>query len=165
MQGVFKGRKIKYMDNSLTKKCISRRVGATIIDYTIVWIFVAFYTDIFGVPNDLGGKTVSGFSAMVPVLFWFIYIVLAERYLKGTLGHLIFKIKIESTTKESISLIRTFVRRIADILDITCTFGLLAFLLAKNTNQNQRLGDILAKTIVVRVNDSLHSPVFDFDRI
>jgi uncharacterized RDD family membrane protein YckC len=152
------------MKEDSTDHYIGKRVVATLIDYTIVWAFAFFYIWEFGEPNNRGGHTVSGWPALVPLLFWFIYIVCSERFLDGTLGHLICKIKVISMTRENITLWRTFKRRIVDALEIAWCFGLIAYLIAMNTKDHQRLGDLLAQTSVAGKND-LEAPVkFDFER-
>jgi uncharacterized RDD family membrane protein YckC len=152
------------MKEEITKLYVSKRVRATVIDYTLVWAFTIFYILMAGERNFEGAYTVSGWPALIPVLFWFLYIVIAEQYVGGTLGHLIFKIRIESITNEKITLGRTFIRRISDVLEIAWCFGLIAYLLALNTRNNQRLGDILAKTCVIGKNDIYQDIQFDFEK-
>lgn len=152
------------MRSELTKLYVNKRIYATIIDYTIIWAFTIFYVVEVGQPNDNGGYTVNGWPTLIPVLFWFLSIVISEYYLGGTIGHLIFKIKVESISDEKITLWRTFKRRIVDLLEIAWCFGLIAYLLARNTTNNQRLGDIIAKTCVIGKNDVNQEVVFDFEK-
>ena len=152
------------MISELTKLYIGRRAAATLVDYTLVWAFSIFYIFEFGTRNETGGYTVSGWPAMVPVLFWFVFIVIAEQYVGGTIGHQLCRIKVESLIKEKITLWRTFQRRIVDCLEIAWCFGLIAFLLARNTKNNQRLGDILAKTCVIGKDDVYEELKFDFEK-
>jgi hypothetical protein len=58
---------------------------------------------------------------------------------------------------------QTFVRRICDALEIVWCFGLIAFLLVKNTQQNQRHGDLLAKTLVIGEKDVYPEKLFEFE--
>ena len=153
------------MRDDLTKLYISKRVGATFIDYTIVWAFTFFYIFEFGTQNERGSYTISGWPAMIPTLFWFAYIVLAEQYLGGTMGHMLCRIKVDSVIREEITLWRTFKRRMADCLEIAFCFGLIAYLIARNTPNNQRLGDLLAKTCVIGKDDKYEELKFDFEKI
>ena len=152
------------MIGEITKKHIGKRVLATIIDYTIVWAFTIFYTVEFGEPNESGGFTITGWATFGPMLFWLVFIVIMEHFVGGTMGHLICKIKVESQTKEQVTLWRTFQRRIMDVLEIAWCFGLIAYLLARNTQYNQRLGDILAKTCVIGKDEILQEIQFDFEK-
>ena len=48
-------------------------------------------------------------------------------------------------------MIQSFKRHLLDPIDMSM-FGLIAIIIIKNTNYNQRLGDLWAKTIVVKNN-------------
>ena len=139
-------------DNS--ENYIGRRVAATIIDYTLVYAFSFGYIYIIGDKDDEGTYVVTGPPALVPLVFWFFYFVVTETYLDGTLGHQLLKIKVFSADHTSLSLGQVLVRRVFDIFDIVCCFGLVAFILV-NTNENaQRIGDLVAKTVVRSRNKS-----------
>ncbi len=153
------------MRDELTKLYISKRAGATFIDYSIVWVFAFFCVFQFGEPNNTGGYTLSGWPALIPMLFWFAYIVLSEQYLGATLGHMILKIKVDSVIREKITLWRTCKRRLADCVEIAWCFGLIAYLIARSTPNNQRLGDIIAKTCVIGKDDNYEELTFDFEKI
>ena len=152
------------MRSELTKLYVGKRVYATLIDYTIIWAFTVFYIIEAGHPNDNGGYTINGWPTLVPVLFWFLFTVISEHYIGGTAGHLIFKIKVVSVSNEKITLWRTFKRRIADTLEIAWCFGLIAYLLARNTTNNQRLGDVIAQTCVIGKDDLNQEIDFDFEK-
>src|ERR1700733_3248653 len=137
------------MTTSITNKYIDKRIVATLIDYVIIFGMTIFYIFQVGTPNSEGDYAVSGLPALIPGIFWFIYIVLAEQYLGGTFGHLLLKLKGVSINGRKITLTQTLKRRTSDILEISWCFGFVAYLLAKNTQSNQRLGDILAKTVVI----------------
>lgn len=141
----------------------SKRVYATLIDYTLLYALTIFYIVMAGTHTEDGTYSVTGLPALVPVLFWFVYIVIAEQYLGGTLGHQIFKLKVVSRDDRKITFGQTFVRRICDTVEISWCFGFIAWLLVKNTDHNQRLGDLVAKTMVIRQDDPSFEPKFDFE--
>ncbi|MFM9910915.1 MAG: RDD family protein [Chitinophagaceae bacterium] len=126
---------------------------ATIVDYIVLAVFFVALFKSFGEPNEEGGYTVSGLPASMPLLFWFCYFVLAETFFKRTLGHYIFGLRVVSIANEGSVFFQSLKRRLADLVEIVWCFGLIAIVLVKNTKFNQRLGDILAKTIVVDLND------------
>jgi len=140
----------------------SKRVYATLIDYTLIFVLTVFYIIMAGTREEGGTYTVSGLPALIPVLFWFVYIVITEQYWGGTLGHQLFKLKIISRDGRNVTLGQTFVRRICDTVEISLCFGFIVWLLVKNTEHHQRLGDLLAKTVVVGENDPSLQPQFDF---
>jgi hypothetical protein len=50
-----------------TEANTSKRTGATIMDYVIIFAFSFGFVMYFGEPNSEGGKTVSGLPALVPI--------------------------------------------------------------------------------------------------
>src|SRR5262249_30993297 len=102
--------------------------------------------------------------ALVPMLFWFIYFVIAEALLNGTLGHHLFGLKVVSVlANPKPNFGQILLRRISDALEIAWCFGLIAFILVKNTQHNQRLGDLWAKTVVTGKNEAFSETTFDFE--
>lgn len=146
-----------------TDKYISKRVGATLIDYTLIYILTFFYIYTAGEQNQEGTYVVTGLPALVPMFIWFLYFVIAEYNLGGTLGHQLLKIKVVSIDNSSLHFGQILVRRIADIIEISWCFGLIAFIIAKSTDKNQRLGDLWAKTIVTGASEESNPIKFDFE--
>ena len=141
-----------------TSKFIGKRIAATLIDYTLVFTLCFAYILYFGRENERGGKTISGLPALLPMAFWFFYFVITEAFLDGTVGHQLMKLEVVTISGRKPSFSQTLVRRIFDAIDITWCFGLLAFILVYNTDNSQRIGDILAKTIVIGKNSPLPNP-------
>lgn len=152
------------MSNPPTYKYIPKRVRATIIDYLVATFIFVFYILMVGKSDGQGTYMVSGFPALVLSFILFAYFILTERYMGGTLGHQLFKLKVVSLNGESPDFRQIFVRRICDLVEIVWCFGLIAYLLATNTDQNQRLGDLLAKTIVIGKEETYPNIVFDFEK-
>ncbi len=136
---------------------IGKRIGATLIDYGIIITFFIVYVYTFGEPNDEGGYEVTGLPALVPIGFWFVYLIVLEYNWGSTLGHLIFRLTVTDMQNGKPSFSQIFKRRICDIFDITMSFGIIAFILVKNTQHHQRLGDIWAKTLVIDKEELLDS--------
>ncbi len=150
--------------NFKTEPNTGRRVGATIIDYVIIFAFTFWFIMTFGEPNDTGGKTVTGLPALVPMLFWFAWLIIPESIWGTTLGHSLNGLKIISFSGEKLTFAQAFKRRVCDTIEISWCFGLVAFILSKNTQYNQRLGDIWAKTLVVDKNLDIQINEFDFEK-
>ncbi|HLK28523.1 MAG TPA: RDD family protein [Puia sp.] len=144
-----------------TKPYIQKRVAATFIDYTLTYVLTFFYIYVVGKTDENGSHVVTGLPALVPMLFWFLYFIICESFLDGTMGHHLFKIKVVSMDGSKPEFSQILLRRLADILEISWCFGLIAFITAKSTQNNQRLGDIWGKTIVVG-NDVIF-PIDQFD--
>jgi uncharacterized RDD family membrane protein YckC len=146
-----------------TKPYTGKRVGATLIDYTLTFALTFVYIYAVGTPNEEGGYSVNGFPALAPMAFWFLYFVVAEYFWQGTLGHQVFGLKVISADNRPLSFGQVLLRRIADVLEIAWCFGLIAFILVKSTEHAQRLGDLWARTLVTGKNAVAESP-FDFDK-
>jgi uncharacterized RDD family membrane protein YckC len=141
-----------------------RRILATVIDYTIVTGISILYIAKIGTQDGPGQYSITGFASFFPEIFWFAYIILAERYLDGTLGHQLCGLKVMSLDGNKLSFTQVFVRRIMDILEISWCFGTIAFILVRVDQHNQRLGDKVARTKVVGKSDSYADVKFDFEK-
>ncbi len=82
----------------------------------------------------------------------------------GTLGHQIVGLKVLSQNNTKLTFGQILKRRIADIIEISWCFGFIAFIIAKGNENSQRLGDILAKTIVIGKSEQTEIPDFDFNQ-
>ncbi len=136
-----------------TKPNILRRFIAGFIDYTLVSGFFYAFIFSFGEPDDDGEYTIKGLLTLVPILFWFIIIILPEVILGATLGNSIVDLKPKSLTKGNgeLSIGQSIKRHLLDLIDMF-PFGLIAILTIRNTDRNQRLGDIWAKTVVMNTS-------------
>lgn len=135
---------------SSSPSLLGKRILAGLIDYTFVYAFTFAFIFAFGEPNEEGGFSVTGFLVMIPTLFWFVFIVLLETFYGATVGNSLLDLKPKSLTSSSgtLSFGQSIKRHLLDPIDMF-PFGFLGIILIKNTEKNQRLGDIWAKTIVV----------------
>ncbi len=147
-----------------TKEYIGKRVAATIIDYTLIFLLTIVYIYVFGEPNEEGGKTVTGLPAFAPFILWFLYFIVIESIYSGTLGHQLVGLKVVSLDASKATFSQILKRRIADVIEISWCFGFIAFLIARGNNKSQRIGDFIGKTIVIGKNDAFDSPEFDFEK-
>ena len=137
------------MESKTSKTNLGKRFLAGLIDYSIICTFFSVFVYSFGHPNDEGGYTVDGMLALVPVLFWFVFTVLLEVLFEATLGNSIMSLKPKSLTNTNgkLTFSQSLKRHLLDPIDMFM-FGLIGIITIKNTDRNQRLGDIWAKTIV-----------------
>lgn len=143
------------MENTNLKPNLTKRFLAGLIDYAIIYAFFYAFISAFGESNEEGGYSVTGFLALVPILFWFVFLVVLETFFGATLGNSIVGLQPKSLTKNNgeLSLGQSIKRHLLDPIDMF-PFGLLGIMAIKNTDRNQRLGDIWAKTIVVEANQN-----------
>jgi uncharacterized RDD family membrane protein YckC len=151
------------MNSSRIEDKSGMRFPSGAIDYIIIFAFTFGYIMLVGKSNTEGGKTVTGFPGLVPMLFWFCWLVLAEVFFGTTLGHFINGLKIVSMEGGKPSFSQSLRRRLCDVVEISWCFGLIAYLIIKNTKLHQRLGDIWARTLVVDKNFEFNSPNFEFE--
>lgn len=138
-----------------TKPNLRKRIFAGLIDYTLL-IGVTIVLFIYFGKKIENGYQLNGFPALVNALIWFGYLIGFEVKFGGTLGNLMFDLQvlsIKDSKTTSLTLWQSFKRHMFDILDLWF-FGFLGIILIKNTQYNQRLGDLLAKTIVIDTKDS-----------
>ena len=131
-----------------TEANIGNRFVAGLIDFIIVYGFLIFLFITIGEPNDEGGYSINGAPAFIPIIFWFVIIVGMECTVGATIGNLIIGLKpIPIDEKErKLTFGESFKRHFLDSLD----FSPIGYLVIKNTEKNQRIGDLWAKTIVVK---------------
>lgn len=141
-----------------------KRFASGAIDYIVIFVFSFVYIMMFGEPNAEGGKTVTGLAALIPMVFWFCWLVLPEVLWGTTLGHYINGLKIISGEGEKPSFSQSLRRRLCDAIEISWCLGLIAFILIKNTRFHQRLGDIWAKTFVVDRSFQPATREFEFEQ-
>lgn len=134
------------------KPYLSKRIIATIIDYGIYYLFFFIYIGFFGEDNGEGGKHVTGFLGLIPIIVWFLYFVLMEATFYATLGHQLFELEVRNIDGSKIDFTQALRRRLLDFIDI-CFLGIPAIIAIKNTEHHQRLGDLWAKTKIVKIQD------------
>ena len=136
---------------SINKTYLSRRILAGIIDYLIIFIFFMILSYFFGEPAKDGGTKLSGLPAFSMIMFWFLITVGMEQFFGKTIGNSICGIKPISLCADNqrLSFAQSLKRHLLDMIDMSM-FGLIGILLIKNTEKNQRFGDIWAKTTVVK---------------
>lgn len=105
----------------------------------------------YGTPNDEGGQSLNGMPALSVMLFWGIITIGMEQLVGATIGNYLNNLKPISISnpEEKVSFVQSLKRHLLDIIDISF-FGLVGILVIKNTKKHQRLGDLWAKTIVIK---------------
>jgi len=136
---------------------IKLRIFATLIDYGIYGIFYFGYIYAFNESTQAGNMTVTGLTALPIFLVWFLYFVVIES-ISGTPGHDICKLKVVKINGSKISITDALKRRICDPIDIMM-YGIPAIICISKTEKHQRIGDLLANTLVVKASDITETEV------
>ena len=140
------------------KPHIKARILATIIDYALYTIFCWVYIYTFNESSSPGEMTVNGVLALPIFIVWFIYFVVTEASGGATLGHYLCKLKVVKTNGGKLSIGDAFKRRICDFIDIGL-YGLPAIICVSKTDKYQRVGDLLANTLVIKQSDITETEV------
>lgn len=127
---------------------ISTRFASALIDYGITFTVHIIYILAFGEPSEDGGLSLKGWMALPPILFWFIYFPTVEGVTGKTLGKKILGMRVSRQDGEEISFLNSLLRHIFDWLDLSF-LGLAGFFVMKSSDKKQRIGDLIAGTIVV----------------
>jgi uncharacterized RDD family membrane protein YckC len=140
---------------------LGSRIIAGIIDYIIIGviagiIFFAAFTPFFMFRPPMGGMPRFGwgwFSGMflIQFLLWLVYFTYFEGTSGQTIGKKVAHIKVVKDDGSKCNVGSALVRNILRIVDHLPFIYILGMILIAATNKKQRLGDMLAKTIVVKM--------------
>ena len=147
-----------------TKPNIGNRFLAGLVDYIIIWTFTIIIFKTIGVQNSEGAYELNGLPALIPVIFWTIMTVGLEQLFGVTLGNYTMDLKPISINgiQQNLTFVQSLKRHLLDPIDMFL-FGFIGIITIKNTERNQRLGDIWAKTIVMNTkeNNQLNNSITD----
>jgi len=134
---------------------VGRRWLGAVIDYIILWViyFVLIYT--FGTTRiDEDGDSVQNISGawgfLVIVAPWFFILPGIEAINRGqTIGKAIVGVKTIKMNGNNPGFGLCLARHLFDMVDYFPFFGLVGLIVASNTDNRQRVGDLVAQTMVV----------------
>ena len=128
------------------------RYVAIIIDYTIYfgfyWLIFLFFGETYRSSDGVIHYDVNGYPALACFAFWFI-LPITEGFGGQSFGKLICKIKVVKVNYDEAGLGQCIVRHLFDMIDFFPFFGIVGLIVAANSPLGQRVGDLVAKTIVV----------------
>ena len=126
------------------------RAIAFAVDQVAIILFVVFayvFAEIFG----MSGAMADMFFYVFVLPIYFLYSLIFEwRNYGQTLGKMMIGLKVRRLDGNEIGFTEAATRWMMRIVDIFATAGSLAALLISSTERGQRLGDILAGTMVIR---------------
>lgn len=135
------------------------RVVASFIDLVALLIYmliVSMFIEVSMWEYKMSMDTTAFITVFLLRLPWLFYSPVIEYLTNGrSLGKFIMGIRVVKANGETAGLREYFTRWIFRVVDIWVGgFGFLAILLAGTTEKRQRLGDIMANTVVIRVRDT-----------
>ena len=136
---------------------IRKRLLANIIDLAIfLTLFLIIYLAFSIQYQTYRGQSGSGYSynIVVPTMSsyfktlvsWMAFIILTEYRSGQSIGKRLIKIKVVRQDWSNTTFLNTFTRHLFDIVDVIFLIGLAVALTNKD---RQRIGDLIAKTMVV----------------
>jgi uncharacterized RDD family membrane protein YckC len=130
-----------------------RRACAGAIDYTIIMLLITVEYLHYGEVLPITGRRIypsDGFVAWLPELTWFVFTVGIECVLGATIGNELLGMKPVplKNTRRKISFWRSLLRHLPDTIDFVF-FGIFGYFIILKTKNGQRLGDFLARSVVV----------------
>ena len=137
----------------LDVQVIRRRIWATLLDGAVLWIVVGVLTAAWGRKTAASSFDLTQLSAEDSVL-WVpisaLYYVLMEHFLGRTLGKMVTGIRVvNEATAGKPTIGQAAIRTLLRIVD--GLFGyLVGFIAVLSSDRRRRLGDVAAKTLVVR---------------
>lgn len=142
----------KFTTEIKTQPNIGNRFTAGLVDYTLIYGVTFFLVFTLGEPNDEGAYSLKGLLGLIPIIFWLIMTVGLEIGFGATLGNTLVGLKPipKNGTNRKLTFGESFKRHFLDPIDMFC-FGLVGIITIKNTDLNQRVGDLWANTIVVPI--------------
>lgn len=133
------------------EKFLFRRIIAGLIDYAVIFSVIFFYIQYFGEVNQEGEFYVSGVKVLPVFIFWFLYNCVIEVNLQSTFGNYVVQLKpVDEKTELEITIKQSFLRHLVDPIDMFF-FGLVAIIIITGSPESKRLGDLLARTKVVKI--------------
>lgn len=135
------------------------RAVASFLDILTLFIYMMIMSVILKISLFQSGMGMDGAEALNTFLIsipWLLYSPIIEFLTNGrSLGKLVMGIRVVKANGETAGLREYFTRWIFRVVDLWVGgFGFLALLLSGTTEKRQRLGDIMADTVVIRVRDT-----------
>lgn len=122
------------------------RVGASLID-VIGLYFLGFIMAVVVGQTTKDGFNLHGFAAFVWWVIGFIYYIFFESKFGATLGKMLLGLKITKADGAPCDMKAAIIRTVCRLVDSFLLIGVIIMLISK---RNQRLGDYLAGTLVVK---------------
>jgi len=149
-----------YLSDDLLKESLplarkTKRWLATLTDYIFyLAIFMAvniFFGEKYTTPDGATGYRTTGWPAFGLFAVWWLLLPILEGLTGQTVGKAIFKIKTVKVNGDDASMGNCIVRHLFDFADFAPFFGIVGLLVAGNNPHQQRVGDLVAQTIVIQV--------------
>ena len=137
---------------------LRERIGAFLLDGLIIGVGYLILTVLlsFLFSSRLFGGGLGTFIGLLFPLSYLLYHTLFETLADGrTIGKMALGTKVVRLDGKSPHWMDILLRATLQLVDIISCFGIIAVLLVKTTPKAQRLGDMAANTVVIKINTAL----------
>ncbi|MBN2596132.1 RDD family protein [Labilibaculum sp.] len=125
---------------------IGERISASLLDLLFFFVIYMLLLLVIGL---IGKDAVWILFFLVPLMF---YSLIFEVFMNGqTPGKKIMKIKVSTVDGSAPTFLNYLIRWMFRLVDVSLTYGICGILCIVLGEKGQRLGDILAKTTVIRI--------------
>jgi uncharacterized RDD family membrane protein YckC len=140
---------------------VGKRFLAFLIDGIILGLLFYFFYIPFGSETHMGGGFcinlsigttyyLCGLPGIIYFLIFIFYYLILESLTAGTIGKIILGLRIVTLSGEKIDFKASFIRNLLRLIDFLPFFYLVGAIAIWTSKEKQRLGDKLAKTIVIK---------------
>ncbi len=132
---------------------VGRRFIAVLVDLVILSVIDYLISMAFGGVQTAGGSisvSLTGFPMLIVALIPALYYVVLEAVMGGTLGKMLLGMRIVKVDGSRVGLGASIIRNLLRIIDGLPFAYILGAILIWTSPYKQRLGDRVARTIVVR---------------
>jgi uncharacterized RDD family membrane protein YckC len=143
------------MEDGVKSSGLWLRSLAAIIDCTIVFSIWYFVIERCGIDASGTGKVLTGLPALLLMLGTAAFWIVPEWLAGATFGKWSCDLRVVSMNGNRISLSQSVKRNVLRLLDFFPWY-LTGFITAKLTPNHQRLGDLWARTLVVKHSEVTH---------
>jgi uncharacterized RDD family membrane protein YckC len=133
---------------------LGQRVGAFVIDILITYITLTATLAFIAQLSGFGGEGTIWIAGGLFLLLISYHLVMEFLFEGQSVGKMMVGIRVIREDGRSGSFFNYFMRWILRPVDIAATFGVVAIVSVAVTGKQQRLGDILAGTVVVRTRSN-----------
>src|SRR5947209_19022252 len=157
---------------SAAGRALPRRVLALIADTAVISLLDAILNGTFGITRVTSGVATTmisgGFTSFTTqttvdwpwlALLWVAYYIVLEALFGATLGKRLAGLRVTDLEGRRITRQAAILRNVARLLDVLPVLYLLGGILTLTSHQHQRLGDRLARTLVVPTSAMVSPPL------
>ncbi|MEF8808838.1 RDD family protein [Natronomonas sp.] len=130
---------------------VFKRIAAFLIDAILFGVVYGVLTSIVSAISDTLGALVGGLIGIV----FFAYFIYFEAEYGQTVGKMLLNIVVVTEDGDPITYRESAIRTLLRIVDALPFFYLIGLIAIYLTDRNQRLGDLLADTIVVETKEKV----------